>query len=369
MKSLTTLLILFSTLLFSQNSFRISGKLKGFGENSIVRIAKDNFVIDSCKINNENFILKGKLQNSPTGVYLQIKDGNAWKYTFLFIGNENITIDANKSDFPFDVKTKGSKFDTKRYELVQKQKPLQIQRDSLLKEMFALREQKKWNDSLQKVFWSREEPFGKIVKIDKEYQDLENNFVDANINSYFALYRLDQAKAQMENNRIIENLKKLKSEFKNSFYVNSLKSHLKYPELILGKVYYDFSAYNPNGNITEFSNFFDGNNYVLLDFSTYYCGFCINAIPELEKVKSNKNLKIVTFYVDADENGFNKLKNKHSENWNIVWDKKGRLSETYAKYKIYATPTMYLFNPDGTLIQKYDGLIENMSEEINKLIK
>ncbi len=190
--------------------------------------------------------------------------------------------------------------------------------------MFALREQKKWNDSLQKVFWSREEPFGKIVKIDKEYQDLENNFVDANINSYFALYRLDQAKAQIENSRIIENLKKLKSEFKNSFYVNSLKSHLKYPELILGKVYYDFSAYNPNGNITEFSNFFDGNNYVLLDFSTYYCGLCINAIPELEKVKSNKNLKIVTFYVDADENGFNKLKNKHSENWNIVWDKKGR---------------------------------------------
>lgn len=48
---------------------------------------------------------------------------------------------------------------------------------------------------------------------------------------------------------------------------------------------------------------------------------------------------------------------------------KGRLSETYAKYKIYGTPTMYLFKPDGTLLQKYDGLIENMSEEIEKLIK
>lgn len=66
--------------------------------------------------------------------------------------------------------------------------------------MFSLREQKKWNDSLQKVFWSRR-TLGKIVKIDKEYQDLENNFVDANINSYFALYRLDQAKAQIENKK------------------------------------------------------------------------------------------------------------------------------------------------------------------------
>ncbi|MEN2436719.1 TlpA disulfide reductase family protein [Weeksellaceae bacterium A-14] len=368
MKKTAILLILFSTFLYSQNSFNISGKLKGFGENSLVRITKDNFVIDSCKLNNENFVLKGKLQNAPTGVYLQIKDGETWKYSFLFIGNENITINANKNDFPFDVKTKGSKFDNKRFELVQKQKPLQIQRDELLKQMFSLREQKKWNDSLQKAFWSREKPLGKIVQIDNEYKEVENKFVEENINSYYALYRLDQAKTQIDNKKIEQNLKKLKPEFQNSYYVNSLKSHLKYPELNKGQKYYNFFAINADKEKVAFSDFFKDDKYILLDFSTYYCGFCISAIPELEKLKSNKNLKIITFYVDSDENGLKKLQSKHTKDWNLIWDKKGRLSETYAKYKIYGTPTFYLFKPDGTLMQKFDGLIENFSEEIAKTI-
>ena len=43
--------------------------------------------------------------------------------------------------------------------------------------MFALREQKKWNDSLQKAYWSQEQPLGKIVQIDNEYQEVENKFI------------------------------------------------------------------------------------------------------------------------------------------------------------------------------------------------
>lgn len=368
MKKILFFFTLISTFLYSQNGFRITGKLKGFGENALVRITKDNFVIDSCRLNNDSFILKGKLQNSPTGVYLQIKDGEVWKYSFLFIGNENITIEADKADFPFDVKTKGSKYDNKRFELVQKQKLLQIQRDELLKQMFSLREQKKWNDSLQKAFWSREKPLGKIVQIDNDYQEVENKFIKENINSFFALYTLDQAKTQIDTKEIAILLKKLKPEFQNSYYVKSLKSHLKYPELSIGKKYYDFSVMSTNKQKVTFSDFFKNDKYILLDFSTYYCGFCIAAIPELEKLKSNKNLEIVTFYVDSDENGLKKLQKKHTENWNLVWDKKGRLSETYAKYKIYATPTFYLFKPDGTLVKKYEGLEENMSDEILKII-
>lgn len=93
----------------------------------------------------------------------------------------------------------------------------------------------------------------------------------------------------------------------------------------------------------KFSDFFDG-KYILLDFSTLFCGFCQQAIPELEKIKKSQyeKLEIVTFYVDESQKGFNGLLDKHGKDWKMIWDKKGRLSDTYAKYKVFGTPTFYL---------------------------
>ena len=106
----------------------------------------------------------------------------------------------------------------------------------------------------------------------------------------------------------------------------------------------------------------------MLDFSTLFCGACQQAIPELEKIKKAQNdkLEIVTFYVDESQKGFDGLSEKHNENWNTIWDKKGRLSDTYAKYKVFGTPTFYLFGSDGKLVEKFVGLSEDLSEQIEK---
>lgn len=369
MKILKLILFFISVFHYSQIGFRVNGELKGFSDSAVVKITKDNLALDSCKLKKGKFFLKGLLHNSPSNVYLLVKDGDEYKYSSLFIGNENILVKADKKDFPYDVKTSGSKYDQKRFESVQQQKNLQMERNKLLQQMFSLREQKKWNDSLQKAYWSREEPLGKIIQIDNKTDSIQKRFIQENINSYYGLYLLDIAKTTIDKEQIKNILKKLKPEFKKNIYLNSINAHLKYPELQIGQKFYDFNVFTLQNKNLKFSDFFNGKNYILLDFSTVYCGFCLTAIPHLEKLKEDTaNLEIVTFYVDNDERGLLNLSKKHTPSWPIIWDKKGRLGETYAKYKIGATPTFYLFKPDGTLIKKIEGLTENLNEEIMQLV-
>ena len=353
----------------AQKQFKITGILEGFEENSIVLIQNQNITIDSCNLKNNKFELKGSFEDIPANVYLIVKNNKTRKTANLYIGNENISINSKSGDFPYDVKTTGSIYDNDRYLFAQKEKLQNIERKELLNKMWSLREQKKWNDSLQNEYWSKEEPKGLIVKIDENLENIRNEFIEENINSYYALSLLDVYKTEINNSKINLLLKKVIPKFSKSIYLKSINSHLNNPDLKIGEKFYDFTAYNQHQKQTKFSNYFN-DKFILLDFSTLYCGWCLQAIPILEKLQNqNKNkIDIITFYVDKNIKGFKGLENKHSINWNILWDKEGRFSDTYAKYKISGTPTFYLFNSQGILLKKYDGFSENMLDEIQKII-
>ncbi|ADQ82037.1 AhpC/TSA family protein [Riemerella anatipestifer] len=368
-KILTLILVLLCSLANSQNSFKISGKLKGFKENALVKIDRENIALDSCYLKDGNFKLKGSLKQSPSLVFLTIKNGEEWVYSSFFIGNENITINAEIKNFPYNVRAEGSKYDDLRYEFITLGKKLNFQRNEYLKEIIKLREQNKWNDSLQSAYWGDTEPLGKITKIDQELDKIQREFITKNLNSYYALHLLEESKTQYSKVELSNLVKKIKPSFRNTIYVKSISTYIKNPDLKIGDKFYDFSAINSKNKKVKFSDFFDG-KYILLDFSTLFCGFCQQAIPELEKIKKSQyeKLEIVTFYVDESQKGFNGLLDKHGKDWKMIWDKKGRLSDTYAKYKVFGTPTFYLFNPKGILIKKFDGFYEDLSEQIYKTI-
>lgn len=362
-------LILFTLLANGQNDFKISGKLNGFEEKALVKIERQNIILDSCYLKNGKFQLNGSFEQSPTAVYLTVNNGKDVIYTSLFIGNENIIINSKIEDFPYDVRAAGSRFNTLNYAYSQLGKDLNIQRKKYLNEMFSLRDGGKWNDSLQNAYWNTNEPLGKVRIIDNQLDEIRNVFIDKNFNSYYGLYLMEIYKAEIPDSRLQNYFDNLSPELKNTAFAKSITSHLKYPDLKVGEKYYDFSAFDKEGKKRMFSDYFS-NKYVLLDFSTVYCGFCIQAIPALEKTKKSlsRKIEIVTFYVDKSEKGFHGLSQKHSENWTILWDKEGRLSDTYAKYKVFGTPTFYLFDPSGKLVQMFDGYSEDLSEQIEKAI-
>lgn len=361
--------LLFCIAINAQKGFKISGVLEGFEENALVKVQKQNLTIDSCYLKNKKFEIKGVLEDAPTDLYLWIGEGENAKYVSLFVGNETITINAKKDDFPHDVKSKGSKYDNERFVFSQQTKLLNIERGELLNKMFLLRDEKKWNDSLQKAYWSRKEPYGIIVQIDKKIEQIQNEFIKNNINSYYGLSLLDVYKTDFKTDELNNLLKNLKPELAKSIYYKSIQNHIKYPDLKIEEKFYDFAGKDQNQKAVMFSDYFKG-KYILLDFSTLYCGWCLKAIPKLDEIKNKNstNLDVVTFYVDKTAKGYDGLVEKHQKNSNIVWDGEGRFSETYAKYKVLGTPAFYLFGPDGKLIEKIEGYSDDLGEKIQGII-
>lgn len=368
-KFVALLFILFFIPINAQKGFKISGVLEGFDENAIVKIEKQGLIIDSCYLKNKKFQLKGFLEDAPSMVYLYVGMGNEAKHLSFFIGNEDVIINAEKQDFPYDVQPQGSKFDRERYLSDQQEKKLTMERSRLVKNMFLLRDEKKWNDSLQNTYWSRKEPYGIIIKIDKELKTIRNEFIRSNINSYYGLNMLNWYKTEIPLNEVQELLDKVRPELRNSIYFKTIESHVKYSDLKIEDKFYDFSVVDQNEKAVKFSDYFNG-KYILLDFSTLYCSWCLKAIPKLDELKNNNSnkLDVVTFYVDKQRKDFDGLVKKHSKGSNVVWDQEGKFSETYAKYKVFATPTFYLFSPDGKLVEKFDGYTDELGEKIQGII-
>lgn len=370
MKNIVSLLLLLiSVWFYAQKSFTVSGKLAGFEENALVTISKDNVPMDSCRLQNGRFQVKGKLMESPESLYLIIKEKNDYKWVMLFIGNENITINADKKDFPYDVRVQGSKFTGKSFELNQKIKNLMRERDELVKKVFELEQEGKWNDSLMYAFWSKKEPIGKIVAIDNKTDSIENQYIEENLNTYYGVSLLEKVKERYTKEQLKSFMKRLSPEMNRTRYAQSIRNDLEYDLLKIGDLFYAFEAETSKGKKVKFSDYFHRNKLVLLNFSTPYCGACLLSIPYLEKLKSEmSDLEIVTFYVDSGEKGLNTLKKKHSENWEFIWDRKGTLSETQAKYKVNGTPRFYIFDSEGKLLGKLDGFSETMNDEIKKIL-
>ena len=159
-------------------------------------------------------------------------------------------------------------------------------------------------------------------------------------------------------------MNKLESKYKKSAYYKSIMTDINTEKLNIGDSYIDFMAYNQSNKKVNFSDYFKG-KYVLLDFTTFYCGFSLESIPVLDQIKTNNRdkLEIVSFYVDKEEIGYKNFLLKHAEDWISLWDKEGRTGGTYTKYKIIGTPTFYLFNPEGKLILADFGLDEKKITE------
>ncbi|KQR95684.1 alkyl hydroperoxide reductase [Chryseobacterium sp. Leaf180] len=354
---------------YSQKSFTVSGKLSGFKENALVKITQNNVVLDSCFLKNENFRLKGVITNAPSTVYLQIFSGKEIKYSSLFIGNENITVDADIADFKWNVKTSGSKYDNVRYQNYQLVKDLYFQRTQYENEVNKLRDLGKWNDSLQKQYWSQKEPLGKIALTDKKIADLERKFLSQNINTEYGLDKLQMMMPTLPGTFVSDLIKKINPKMKKTARVKSIIAFFNNKDLKTGDAYFDFTAYDLYNKKHTFSDFFNG-KYVLLDFTTLHCGFCLAAVPVLDQLRADigDQLEIVSFYVDNDLKGLQKMQKKHQTDWIMIWDKKGRLGETYSTYKISGTPNLFLFTPEGKLIEKFDGLYEDLADQIKKSI-
>lgn len=150
---------------------------------------------------------------------------------------------------------------------------------------------------------------------------------------------------------------KFSKTLKNTKNGKAIQTYLDNPEIKKGDQFIDFEALGKDGTTTTLSKQFNGEKYVLLDFSTPTCANSLKAVSMLQNLyeKYSANLNIVTFYTENKIEHFNYFSNPETNPWHFMWAKQGEESFPYQRYRINSTPTYYLFAPNGKLIEKWSG--------------
>ena len=126
----------------------------------------------------------------------------------------------------------------------------------------------------------------------------------------------------------------------------------KAPEI--GDKITDYDLYDIDGNIHHLADY--QGKWLLLDFSTYYCGPCRMFTPSVKyfyEKDVNKNLEIVTITLDT-KNQFEKMMAEEKYTSPLLNDRDGE-NGIFALYKIGGYPTFYVVKPDGTIADKWMG--------------
>jgi thiol-disulfide isomerase/thioredoxin len=366
MKKLIAFLLIASSaqLAFSQQ-YVIKANITGFknGAKFYLNDVETDTNIDSAAIAGNAFMMKGKLPQSPSNLWVtSTVDGKSY-FFILLIGSGTISVQGDIKDMPYNLITKGSKIDDINEIALKQEGPLFKRRNKLIEDYFALPA----NDSTAikgKAIWKN------IAVIDSEDVVVRTNFVKKYINSYAALNCLFFLKDNLSKQAITSLYESLTPQYKQSRYGQRIATFLKVGKILeQGDMAADFEAIG-NDNKPHRLNDSKG-KYILLDFSSTNCGPCVESVGELKALakKHANDLSIITFSGDGGKATWLEGVNRDKPTWLSLWDGKGYYGETIIKYGVHGFPTFVLIDHSGKIVSKWSGYGPGSIEsKINSLI-
>lgn len=370
-RKLLLVLIFGSMSLYAQDNLHITGKLTGIGD-------KTRIVIKSGEDEKETYLKDGvmdvsmHLTESPAivRVIAYVKKNNP-EYAFLFLGNETVVLSGDIKDFPKGLKVSNSVHDTLRYEKDLLTNSLYNERSVIIDKYYALVNQKQTTDSVNKAL-KEDELLESITQMTKEMQKIDYEFTKNHINTTYGRFMVMNGLHDYTDAQVSELFNLVEPQYYDTKEIKLLKMMSDYKELKIGDLYYDFTAVDINNKEVKFSDYFTG-KYVLLDFSTYNCGYCQEAAPKTAKIAESlkQSLTYVTYYVGND---FKDIENYYTifkgGKGTLLWNKDGYYNSVLYKYRHQGTPDYMLFNTKGKLVQKFYGMQkDDFEERLKELMK
>ena len=147
---------------------------------------------------------------------------------------------------------------------------------------------------------------------------------------------------------------KLPDEYKNSKIGKAVNLALYGKAPAVGDQINDYDLYDINGKLHHLADY--KGKWLLLDFSSYYCGPCRMfdaSVKYFYERGIGKEFEIITITADT-ESQFAEMVNAEKPNHPLFNDRDGRTG-LFALNKICATPTFYIVNPDGIIEDIFEG--------------
>lgn len=379
MKKLQTLcfialvLLCCSFALTKNGRFSIKAHITGFEDDATVILydGDKGVAIDTTYIQSNRFEFSGETSNEPKNFAFLIIQGNVYKYAYLFIADEDITVEGSIDDLPHNLTIRGSvhnELHSKYNSVVSK---YDKQTNEKRNKMLEMQQQNLWNDSLQRAYLGEN---GILVKINDEKTEAEKRFIAEHLNTLYGLQILYYKRTKYTDKELKKVFSKFSKELHNTKNGKAIQAYLDNPEIKKGEKYADFEALDKSEKSKKLSELFDGKRYVLVDFSSPLCQFSKASVPMLQHLNKeySDNLNVVTFYIGNNKDHFDYFSNPETSPWEFLWTEQAEQGFPYVRYRINGTPTYYLFAPDGKLIEKWSGFHQGYYDatqpKIEKLI-
>jgi thiol-disulfide isomerase/thioredoxin len=337
-------LLLFVIKTYAQ-AYKITGKLTGFKNNAKVELLDDNGnPINHSVLKQGYFDLIGSLKDGPQYLNLIIAEGESNYECTVFAGAGSTTIKGSKGQFPYNLTVSGSAEQT-RYNAYQYSiKKFNLQREVLSKALSKVKERDTaTNNKLVRQYNA----------LSKNERGITNNAIITHPDAYYAAELMYEQRGDFNPDTVLHFYNTMPTAIKKSKYGKRLWLSIN-PAIKLNDSIYDFAATTQLGKTFKLSTL--KGKYILLDFSSIYCGPCNESIDELRLIskKYADRLQVVTFSTDNKRDWLKGVK-EDKVDWLSVSDGKGYYSETVLRYGVNGIPNFLLISPEGKVIDKWDA--------------
>ncbi|MEG1622934.1 MAG: TlpA disulfide reductase family protein [Alistipes sp.] len=196
-----------------------------------------------------------------------------------------------------------------------------------------------------------------VEAIQKEYQDVLNKGVDANLDNILGVYLFSTVSSDLTPVEIKERIAKFTPEMqKNEMIVKVLETTQAMENTEIGKPYIEINLANAEGQRIALSSLVGTGKWVLVDFWATWCNPCCKEIPFLRDVYATYKAKGFEIYGVSLDNNLQSWKAFLPQN-NMTWinvidieeDKSSPASDAYG---IRSIPSNFLISPDGIIVAK-----------------
>lgn len=312
-----------------EDEFILSGKTNDLANGTQISLfdLNTNEVYCSTEIHNNEFVLQGKLKDSPFLMGLKTKDGSQMK--FIWMENKSLHFDASSSDLSM-----GSLVHSEIQELSDK--------------------------------YMRET---QMIRDPEQMKEAGIQFIKDHPNSVLSALNLSIFTTSWGKKTTEELYSQFSEEVKVSVYGRQIQKYLevnKNPQI--GDQYIDIELPNLHNSPTRLSD--NLGEVTLLEFWASNCYPCRKGNPKLLESYNKyreKGFKIVAVSSDTNPESWKKAIEKDGLPWTHLCDFKGRTTEAQYVYGINAIPDNFLMDKNGVIVgQNLKG--DELDEKLESLL-
>lgn len=320
----------------------IAGHITGLKDGTLIFLinAGEQKTYDTAVLVNNEFVLRGPILDEPLVLFLQ-SDNGLW--TSMVIGNDQVRVVGDVSDFPWGLRISGSKTEDVNQELKKLTKNLENRRDQFVEQYLRASEENKrvLGDS--------------ISLIDSKLRSIQVSFIKEHPNTHVAALTLGSLRNKLPKEEVSVLFDLMSNEIKESGFGQVVQKFLETNVAKIGEAFTDFEAIDQKDHAMKLSDV--KSKYILLDFTASYCAPCRQSAEELRKINGEYKgaLTVVSVSADASKDVWLKSLRRDKVSWLSLWDGKGSTGGAVLKYNASKLPAYVLIDVNRKIVDKWYG--------------